>query len=211
MTPDASRESPTTAARTTPPRMTYEEFLDWLDEDTWAEWVDGEVVFMSPVTYEHQDILGFLHALFRHFSESHQSGVVLTEPFQMKTGPDLPGRSPDLLFLATANLGRSERTYVNGPADLVVEIVSRDSRTRDRKQKRSEYERGGVREYWIIDPKRREAEFHGLGDDGRYHPLPIVEGVVRSVVMDGLWIEVAWLWQEPLPPLLGVLRAWGLI
>lgn len=31
-------------------KMTYEEFLAWADEDTWAEWVDGEVIYMSPVS-----------------------------------------------------------------------------------------------------------------------------------------------------------------
>ena len=42
-----------------PPKMAYEEFLDWADEDTHAEWVDGEVVFMSPVSDAHQEISGF--------------------------------------------------------------------------------------------------------------------------------------------------------
>ena len=67
MTPDASRQSPTAATPSPPPRMTYEEFLDWLDEDTFAEWVDGEVVFMSPATFGHQDLVIFLSALLRHF------------------------------------------------------------------------------------------------------------------------------------------------
>lgn len=37
-------------------KMTYEEFLAWCDEDTWAEWVDGEVVMVSPASLSHQDI-----------------------------------------------------------------------------------------------------------------------------------------------------------
>lgn len=194
------------------PKMTYEEFLEWADEDTFAEWVNGEVVFMSPVSKDHSDLMGFLLSLVRFFVEAHQSGVVHSDPFQMKTGPDLPGRAPDLLFVATENLPRIKRNYLEGPADLVVEIVSPESRARDRGDKFYEYEAGGVGEYWLLDPLRRQAEFYGRNEDGIYRPLPIAEdGVFRSVALPGLWLRVDWLWQRPLPALLGVLREWGLV
>ncbi|MDW8290080.1 MAG: Uma2 family endonuclease, partial [Armatimonadota bacterium] len=80
----------------------------------------------------------------------------------MKTGADLPGRSPDILFVSQQNLHRLKPTYLDGPADLVVEIISPESEERDRTQKFSEYERGGVREYWLIDPEKRLAEFYVL-------------------------------------------------
>src|SRR5437773_10378047 len=85
----------------TPPpsgKMTYEQFLDWMDDDTHAEWVNGEVVFMTPISIQHNNLSGFLLALIRHFVEAYQSGIVLFEPSQMKTGPDLPSRSPDIIF-----------------------------------------------------------------------------------------------------------------
>lgn len=42
-----------------PGRMTFDEFLAWCDEDTWAEWVDGEVVILTPAARKHQpDISG---------------------------------------------------------------------------------------------------------------------------------------------------------
>ena len=71
-----------------PPRMSYEEFLKWADEDTYAEWVNGELVSMSPVSFEHADLNGLLQALLRFFVEIYQLGIVYTAPFQMKTGPD---------------------------------------------------------------------------------------------------------------------------
>ena len=81
----------------------------------------------------------------------------------MKIGPDLPGREPDILFIAREHLDRFRDTYLDGPADLVVEIISRDSRARDRGDKFYEYEQGGVREYWLLDYLRRQAEFYQLG------------------------------------------------
>ena len=194
------------------PKMTYEEFLNWADEDTYAEWVDGEVVWMSPVSREHARLTGFLLALIRHFVEAHQAGEVFSDPFQMKTGPDLPGRAPDILFVATENLPRVKQNYLEGPGDLVVEIISPESVTRDRQDKFGEYERGGVRQYWLLDPIRRQADFYERGEDDGYRARPIgQDGVYHSAVLEGLWLRVDWLWQRPLPPLLGVLREWGLV
>jgi Uma2 family endonuclease len=191
-------------------KIAYEEFLAWLDEDTAAEWVDGEVILMSPISGEHQDEGVFLLPLIQFFVDTHQLGVVRYEPFQMKTGPELPGRSPDILFVAKANLSRLTNTYLAGPADLVVEIVSPDSGARDRVAKFSEYEKGGVLEYWLIDPQRRQAEFYQLGENGVYAPMPVGDdGIFRSGVLPGLWLRVEWLWQPP--PLLSVLKEWGLV
>jgi Uma2 family endonuclease len=192
--------------------MTYEEFLAWADEDTWAEWVNGEVLLLTTASDRHQDLADFLTALLRHFVEAHQSGIVRSAPFQMKTGPDLPGREPDLLFIAATHLNRLKHTYLDGPADLVVEIMSPESRARDRGEKFYEYEQGGVREYWLLDPIRRQAEFYSLGPDGIYRLLAVDnDGIVRSAVLEGLWLRVEWLWQEPLPPLLRVLQVWGVV
>ncbi len=195
-----------------PAKMTYEQFLAWEDEDTHAEWVNGEVVLMTPVSHRHQNLRGFLLSLFRYFVEAQQLGVVLDDPFQMKTGPDLPGRAPDIIFIANENLGRLKSTYLEGPADLVVEIISPESRARDREEKFHEYEQGGVREYWLIDPERMQAEFYRLADDKLYHMVSVDgNGVFYSEVVKGLWVNVNWLWREPLPLLSSVLREWKLI
>jgi Uma2 family endonuclease len=212
MAQEVSPERVETVPHMPPGRMTYEEFLTWADEDTRAEWVDGEVVFMSPVSNEHQELSRFLLALLSFYVDAHRLGTIRYEPFQMKTGPDLPGRSPDILFVTTEHLSRLKRAHLEGPADLVVEIISRDSRARDRGDKFYEYEQAGVPEYWLLDPQRKQAEFYRLGEDEIYRQVFIAEdGIYRSAVLNGLWLKVEWLWQEPLPPLLDVLREWELI
>ena len=190
-------------------RMTYEEFLR--SDYIWAEWVDGEVLELSPASRRHQSLAAFLVSLLLPFVESRRLGAVFSAPFQMKTGPALPGREPDLIFLASEHRGRLQESHLAGPADLAVEIVSADSITRDHEEKFREYERGGVREYWLIDPLRQQAGFYVL-EAGAYRPIPIGEdGVVHSRVLEGLWLKVEWLWQDPLPPVLTVLKAWGLV
>jgi Uma2 family endonuclease len=110
--------------------MTYEEFLDWLDEDTPAEWRDGQVVMASPAKLKHQNISTFLITLLAFFADVHELGTIIGPPFQMRLATS--GREPDVLFVAAAHLDRLKETYLDGPADLVVEVVSPESGGRDR-------------------------------------------------------------------------------
>jgi Uma2 family endonuclease len=191
-----------------PLRMTYEEFLAWADEDTLAEWVDGEVVMYSPASRQHQNIADFLTSVMRTFVEQRDLGVVLSAPFQMKLEH---GREPDVLFVAREHLERLKETYLDGPADLVVEIVSPESEGRDRGDKFYEYARGGVPEYWLIDPQMQWGEFYHL-EGNRYRLIfGGQEGEYRALVLPDFRLRVEWLWREPLPPVLEVLRALDLI
>jgi Uma2 family endonuclease len=177
-------------------RMTYEEFLDWADEDTLAEWVDGEVIMASPANKEHQDIAGFLAAILRFYVEENQLGVILIAPFQMKLA--LSGREPDVLFVAAAHQQRLKKTYLDGPADVAVEIISPESAGRDRGDKYFEYEKAGIPEYWLIDPLSRRAEFYHLNAQGTYQLAPIApDGIYRSVMIPGFWLRIGWLWKLP--------------
>jgi Uma2 family endonuclease len=192
--------------------MSYEEFLATDFEYPHVEWVNGRVVTMSPSNQLHADLNGFLAMLLRAFAREKKLGVVLFDPFQMKTGPDLPGRAPDILFVSSAHRKRLKKTYLDGPGDLAVEIISPESRTTDRVEKFNEYEKGGVREYWLIDPQRKLAEFYLLDKRGVYQPAKIdADGIFHSTVLKGLWIKVTWLWQSPLPSEISIMREWGLI
>jgi Uma2 family endonuclease len=117
----------------------------------------------------------------------------------MKTGPDLPGRSPDLFFLLNEHMDRLRENHLAGPADIVIEVTSPSTGPTDRGAKYYEYEAGGVTEYWLIDPQRRLAEFHRLGTDGQYAPAPVIDGVFESAVLPGLRFRVEWLWSRPMP------------
>ena len=188
-----------------PVHMSYEEFLDWADEDTLAEWVEREVIMTSPASEPHQNLVGFLSSVLRTFVEQHELGQLLVAPFQMKL--ETSGREPDLLFIGSDRLDRVHRTYLDGPADLAIEIVSPESAGRDRGEKYYEYEAAGIPEYWLLDPQTARAEFYQLGPEGQYRLVaPDTEGVYRSAVLPGFWLRVDWLWQQPLPRVLDVLR-----
>jgi len=191
-----------------PSGMTYEGFLDWLDEDTRAEWVDGQVIVMSPASRQHQTLVTFLLKILSEFAIEHDRGEVIPGPFQMKLPVRPSGREPDVLFLAKDRSHLLHDTYLDGPADLVVEVISKESRGRDTLDKREEYERSGVREYWLIDPERREFTVFRR-KARRFVEERLSRGRFESTVLAGLWLEVDWLWRKSPPSLHAVLRAWG--
>lgn len=203
----------TSHSKVTPPgKMSFDEFIDWAGPDIDAEWVDGEVVWMSPVSLDAGDVSQFLGTLVRHYVEYHDLGNVYCERVLMRLRSRPSGREPDVLFVAKGRRSILKKKYVDGAADLAIEVICEESRTRDRVEKFQEYAHAGVREYWIIDPDNETAELYQLDDNGNYKLIPASDsGVYHSAVLIGLWLKPAWLWQKPLPPLLSVLREWQIV
>ncbi len=197
------------AAISIPAGLSYEEFLEWLDEDVRAEWINGEIIVMSPASRAHQEVIRALTLLVGGYVQEKALGEVYLPPFNLKPGPDLPGREPDLMFVARQHLNRVRKTFLDGPADLAVEIISPESRTRDTIDKFREYEAGGIPEYWIVDPYQQTVQFFQLDETGRYREAAAAEGVYRSQVIEGFWLRTDWLWAPP--KMTEAFREWGLI
>jgi Uma2 family endonuclease len=187
--------------REPPGPMTAEAFYEWCDEDTRAEWVDGEVIVLSPTSNRHHQIIRFLSIVIQAWVDARDLGQLFQEVFLIRLyTPARRERVPDLMFVRREHLDRVKPTYVDGLADLVVEIVSLDSVARDRGDKFYEYERAGIPEYWLIDPDRERAELYELDPDGRYRlALGGRTGIYRSTVLDSFPLDLEWLWQQPPP------------
>src|SRR5215212_6602656 len=106
-----------------PLRVTYEEYLAWDCTCTLAEWVAGEVIFHMPPKEYHQRIVVFLTTLLHNFVQLYRLGRVIVAPFTMRALPNGNAREPDVFFLATQHLDRLTAEPLNGPADLVIEVI----------------------------------------------------------------------------------------
>ncbi len=188
-----------TQARTLPgsqrwPKMTYTEYLRAPDVPEHSEWVDGEVHEMMAVSRAHAEMQVYLVELIQSYLRVRPVGSLYLEPFQMKTGPDLPGRAPDLMVILEASRSRLTDQFLDGPAELVIEIISQGTEAIDRGDKFYEYEAGGVSEYWLIDPIREVADFFVRDERGTFRAS--AARPFASTILPGLTIDPEWLWER---------------
>jgi len=135
---------------------TEEEYLvlgEKLDTHRLIELVDGRIEVLPVPTERHQSILLFLLEALRAFVKPRKLGKTLFSGLRVRLRAR-NFREPDLVFLSTKNAAKRGNRYWQG-ADLVMEVVSEDDPQRDYVEKRRDYARAGVREYWIVDPRIR--------------------------------------------------------
>jgi len=178
--------------------VTYEQFLEWADEDTLADWVDGKIEMSSPATLRHQLVMGFLYQVVHTFVNVFDLGSVVLPSFQMKLSRS--GREPDLVYLSKEHVSRFRTVFVDGAADLVLEILSDEMAGRDREAKRAEYQQAGVGEYWLVGPRPRGvATFLHLEQETYREMLRGRSGIFHSRALPGFWLDAGWLYAAPLP------------
>jgi Uma2 family endonuclease len=153
--------------------------------DLRCELVEGRLVEMSPVGFDHgQVVLQLGYLLQRHLRGKHL-GVIGTEAgFKLASNPDTV-RAPDVAFIREDRLPLSRpRGFVNGPPDLAVEVLSPEDRAREMRGKIDEYLTHGVPLVVIVDPQERTVTLHPRGA-----PETILRGLDDvldlSLVIDG--------------------------
>jgi Uma2 family endonuclease len=181
--------------------LTYEQFLQMKDEDTHAEWVNGEVIVLMPPKRYHQEVLRFLAYLLEEYLQRHPVGEFLFAPFELYLPRSNASREPDLFVVRNENLQHLEADRFTGTPDVVVEVISDDSIHRDSVEKFLEYEREGVREYWLIDPRPGRRAMHMFRlQEGSYVPVqPDENGWFNSSVLPGFRLKAGWFTAERLP------------
>jgi Uma2 family endonuclease len=134
-------------------KLTYADYVRFPEDGLRHEIIDGEhYVTPSPAT-RHQRIVGNLYYLLRHHLEAHPLGEVFCAPFDALLS-EFDIVVPDLLYLSRERARFLTSKNLQGPPDLVIEILSPGTKSRDKRLKRDLYQRVGVREYWIVDPER---------------------------------------------------------
>jgi Uma2 family endonuclease len=166
-----SREEPRHSMATTSHfdrRLTYDDLVRMPDDGLRHEIIDGvHYVTPSPVR-RHQDLSGRLHLAIGNYLKEHpDAGRLYYAPFDtIFSRWDVV--EPDLLFIAADQLDILTDANVQGAPALVIEILSPGTKARDLGVKRELFDRGGVREYWIIDPNANAVAIYRRTGDGSF-------------------------------------------
>jgi Uma2 family endonuclease len=161
-----------------------------LPEGTPCQLIAGELV-MSPAPIPlHQAVILELSIQMALFVKKEKTGRVFTAPIDVQ----LNERSifqPDILFISREKLALIGERMIEGPPNLVVEVLSPSSAYHDLRTKFRAYEQAGIAEYWIVDPERRSVEVFA-NREGKFQLRQEAEGegAVQSVLLPGFSVEL---------------------
>lgn len=171
-----------------PSHFAYRDYRQWQGEERW-ELVDGEAFLMSPApSFRHQVLVSELTAQLVTYLRGKTCRAVAS-PLDVlfpEADEDDEGVTtvvqPDLVVICDP--AKVRRYGIRGAPDLVIEVLSPATATRDEMVKRDLYERHGVREYWIVDPLAQTLKAYRL-QQGRYPAKATLygDGEVESVVL----------------------------
>jgi len=183
---------------------TLERYLEEAPENAFCEFARGEVIMYSPVSAEHQDLVGFLLWLLKGYCEAKGWGRVLTGPAAIRILPDVI-REPDIFVFPPQEAPKVKGTPIEAKPCLVVEVTSPWTRAIDLGEKARDYEQAQIPEYWVVDREEGRVLAHTLTEKG-YKVKALKGGRLESRAVPGFWIDVGWLFQDPLPPASECLR-----
>ena len=171
-------------------KFTYRDYLQ-LPDDKRYELVEGEFFLVPAPGLYHQQILGKLWASIYTHAKTNHLGEVFLAPCDVVLC-EISVVQPDVVFISSEHRGILTDANIQGPPDLVVEILSPSTAQRDRVIKCDLYAKHGVREYWIVDPDSRSIEVLALTDSG-YHTDAVVPwtGTLNSPLFPALNLPLA--------------------
>ena len=180
-------------------KLTYDDFVLFPDDGKRHELIDGEhYVTPSPST-RHQQILLNLTLVIGNWLETHPVGRLFFAPLDVVFS-NFDVVEPDLLYLSNERAASAiTPQHVRGVPELVVEIGSPGTRTRDETIKRHLYERSGVSEYWVVDPDTEVVRAYRRERDGFARPVELSReagDVLTTTLLPGLELPLARIFRE---------------
>ncbi len=177
---------------------TFDDFCFLVKDGQKADLIDGVIYMASPDSIESNRLSKWLLGVTDDYAIEKDLGecFMLRVAFRLdeKNAPE-----PDIGFVKKSGLHLVRKGYIAGPPDASFEIVSPESIERHYYKKKDQYEKYGVREYWIIDPMEETVTLLRLNKRGKYQEVRPKDGILHSEVIEGFWLDPNWLWQSPRP------------
>ena len=168
------------------------EDYDALPDQPRCELLFGRFYVSPSPTAWHQLVASFLWRHLESIAEA-AGGFVFMAPLDVALA-DHSVVQPDVIYISSERL-KVLRRRIEGPPDLLIEVLSPSSGRRDRGEKLSLYAQTGIREYWIVDPETRQIEFL-VNEAGRFVVSLPVAGVYQSQQIPEISLDVTGFWQE---------------
>ena len=128
------------------------------------EIIGGEKFMSPPASVYHNDVIGRLYAELRMYLRKKNLGYIFTDNLDVHL-PDGNLFKPDLTVVKKENAAIINwQSGIYGVPDMVVEVFSRATRKKILTVKKDIYEKNGVKEYWIIDPRAKTVDVYILRD-----------------------------------------------
>jgi Uma2 family endonuclease len=135
--------------------LTYEDYVLLTPPDSGNyELHNGQIIYMASPTTLHQIVSDNLSANLIVYLRKHKLGRAISAPMDVVFNP-IDTFQPDILFLSNERLHLIGEKKIEGAPDLVVEILSPSNNPKEMGYKKVIYEMSGVKEYWIINLKKR--------------------------------------------------------
>ncbi len=170
-------------------------FYKIVEENKKMEFINGEIIFHSPVRLQHNDATFLLGMLLKAFVNKNKLGFVGVEKIMVSlTRNDY---EPDLCFFGNAKAKNFKRKQAQFPApDFVVEVLSDSTAKNDRETKFQDYAAHGVQEYWIVDAEKETIEQYFLQNEQYELLLKAKDGAIESVVLPEFKIPIRAIFDE---------------
>jgi len=170
-------------------KYTFNEHLNLKDDGFQYEIIKGVMKVVPAPSYEHQKLSGYLYVELGIFLRKNPIGIASYSPRDVKFSDDLKYQ-PDILFISREKLEINKHQYVDGPPDFIVEVLSPGTFSYDIREKFYNYEKFGVKEYWIMNPDNiNGSEFYYL-EQGQYKQFYPENMVIHSKVIEGFSIDL---------------------
>ncbi|MDB5099763.1 MAG: ribosomal protein [Cyanobacteria bacterium RYN_339] len=175
--------------------LSYEDYAA-IDDDERYEVLEGELIPMGPAPFlRHQHVAGRIFRALGNHVDATGIGQVFIAPVDVVLRAERPATvlQPDVLYFGPQSLERLTRANVQGPPDIVVEVLSPSNARKDAVRKLGLYQKFGVPEYWIVPEHTDRIEVLRLDDDGNYaRPQLYLPGeVLRTPMIPGFELDVA--------------------
>ena len=175
-------------------RFKADDIWDTPEDGNRYEVIDGKLYVTPAPTWRHQQASAVLSGYLWQYIHPRRLGRIVAAPIGVVLDEE-NGVQPDLVYVSRERAGIISARGVEGAPDLVIEVLSPGTATRDRGIKMRRYAAAGIPHYWIVAPETGALEAYRLTEDG--YELAGVHGpgsIFRPELFPGLEIPIDELW-----------------